>query len=123
MPSEYREERLVRVLREQIYENIEGVQEIVIVTNAGLVVVFHDSKLADAAGIWCSIENMLLAAEALELGAVWLGQILKNKDEVNNILGLSDNFDLMAVIALGYPLHHNQKSRRKEISELLLKRI
>lgn len=38
MPSEYREERLVRVLREQIYENIEGVQEVVIVTNAGLVV-------------------------------------------------------------------------------------
>jgi predicted regulator of Ras-like GTPase activity (Roadblock/LC7/MglB family) len=38
MPSEYREERLVRVLREQIYESIEGVQEVVIVTNAGLVV-------------------------------------------------------------------------------------
>lgn len=69
------------------------------------------------------IQNMLLAAEALDLGAVWLGQILKNKNEVNNILGLSDNFDLMAVIALGYPLHHNQKSRRKEISELLLKHI
>ena len=69
------------------------------------------------------IQNILLAAEALELGAVWLGQILKNKAEVNNILGLADNFDLMAVVALGYPLHHNQKSRRKEISELLLKQM
>jgi len=69
------------------------------------------------------MQNMLLAAEALELGAVWLGQILKNKKEVNRILGLADNFDLMAVIALGYPLHRNQKSRRKEISELLLKEI
>ena len=38
MPSEYREERLVRVLREQLYENIEGMQEAVIVTNDGLVV-------------------------------------------------------------------------------------
>jgi len=69
------------------------------------------------------IQNMLLAAEALDLGAVWLGQILKNKVAVNSILGLSDNFDLMALIVLGYPLHHNQKSRRKELSELLLKQI
>ena len=38
MPREYREERLVRVLREQLHENIEGVQEAVIVTNDGLVV-------------------------------------------------------------------------------------
>jgi len=38
MPSEYREERLVRVLREQIHENIQGVHESVIVTNDGLVV-------------------------------------------------------------------------------------
>jgi nitroreductase len=69
------------------------------------------------------IQNMLLAAEALDLGAVWLGQILKNKIAVNNILGLSDDFDLMAVVALGYPMHHNQKSERKKISELLLKHI
>lgn len=69
------------------------------------------------------IQNILLAAEAVNLGAVWLGQILKNKVEVNRILGLSDNFDLMAVIALGYPQHRNQKSRRKTIFELLVKEL
>ena len=69
------------------------------------------------------IQNILLAAEALGLGAVWLGQILKKKVEVNKILELADNFDLMAVIALGHPQHHNQKSGRKDISELLLKQI
>ena len=37
MPSEYREERLVRVLQEQLYERIPGVHEAVIVTNDGLV--------------------------------------------------------------------------------------
>ena len=69
------------------------------------------------------LQNMLLAAEALGLGAVWLGQILKNKAEVNRILGLADNFDLMAVVVLGHPLHHNQKSKRKELAELLLKQL
>lgn len=38
MPKEYREERLVRVLQEQLHANIQGVQETVIVTNDGLVV-------------------------------------------------------------------------------------
>ncbi len=69
------------------------------------------------------IQNMLLAAEALGLGAVWLGQILKNKNEVNRILGLADNLDLMAVVVLGHPLHRNQKSQRKEMSALLVKQI
>jgi len=82
---------------------------------------YDDVKDHQSAG--ACIQNMLLAAEALELGAVWLGQILKNKNEVNRILELTDNFDLMAVVVLGYPLHHNQKSRRKEISEVLLQHI
>ena len=69
------------------------------------------------------IQNILLAAEALNLGGVWLGQILKNKVEVNNILGLDENYDLMAVVALGHPLHRNQKSKRKDISELLMKEL
>jgi nitroreductase len=82
---------------------------------------YDDVKDHQSAG--ACIQNMLLAAEALELGAVWLGQILKNKTEVNRILGLSDNFDLMAVVVLGYPLHHDQKSKRKKLSELLLKQL
>jgi nitroreductase len=69
------------------------------------------------------IQNILLAAEALNLGGVWLGQILKNKTEVNKILGLDENHDLMAIVALGHPLHRDQKSKRKDISELLLKEL
>jgi hypothetical protein len=47
MPSEYREERLVRLLREQIHENIEGVLESVIVTNDGLVVATYPGSTDD----------------------------------------------------------------------------
>jgi nitroreductase len=79
--------------------------------------------LKDHQAAGACIQNMLLAAEALDLGAVWLGQILKNKAEVNEILGLADNFDLMAVVVLGYPRHHNQKSTRKELTELVLKQV
>ena len=66
------------------------------------------------------IQNMLLAAHELGLGAVWLGQILKNKQQVNEILQISDQYDLMALIALGYPQHRNQQSRRQPLTDFIL---
>ncbi|MCI5130350.1 MAG: nitroreductase family protein [Candidatus Electrothrix sp. EH2] len=66
------------------------------------------------------IQNMLLAAHELGLGAVWLGQILKNKQQVNEVLQLNEQYDLMAVIALGYPLHRNQQSRRLALEDFIL---
>ena len=66
------------------------------------------------------IQNMLLAAHELGLGAVWLGQILKNKQQVNRVLQLGGQYDLMAVVALGYPQHRNQRSRRRPPEDFIL---
>ncbi len=82
---------------------------------------YDDVKDHQAAG--ACIQNMLLAIEAHGLGAVWLGQILKNKAEVNRILGLEEKYDLMAVLAIGHPRHHNQKKKRKELDEFILKNL
>lgn len=80
---------------------------------------YDDVKDHQAAG--ACIQNMLLAIEALGLGAVWLGQILKKKQQVNTILEVKDNFDLMAVLAIGHPAHRKQKSTRKELNSFILK--
>ncbi len=80
---------------------------------------YDDVKDHQAAG--ACIQNMLLAIEAFGLGAVWLGQILKNKEQVNEILGLDTNLDLMAVLAIGHPKHHDQQSTRKDINEFIIK--
>ncbi|MDU9047408.1 MAG: nitroreductase [Candidatus Electrothrix sp. Rat3] len=66
------------------------------------------------------IQNMLLAAHELGLGAVWLGQILKNKQQVNDVLQLSEQYSLMAIVALGYPLHRNQRSQRLPLEDFIL---
>jgi nitroreductase len=92
----------------------------------GLVAVYLDTEamydeVKDHQSAGACIQNILLAAEAFNLGAVWLGQILKNKLEVNRILGLGNVHDLMAVVAIGHPLHRNQTSKRKDLSELLIK--
>lgn len=82
---------------------------------------YNPVKDHQAAG--ACIQNMLLAVEELGLGAVWLGEILNKKDEVNRILDLTDNYDLMAIIAIGFPAHHNQQSQRKDIESMIIKDI
>src|SRR5210317_2099063 len=68
-----------------------------IVENANALVAVYLSKeemydtVKDIQSAGACIQNILLAVEALDLGAVWLGQILKNKDEVNRILGIADS--------------------------------
>ena len=66
---------------------------------------------------------MLLATEAYGLGAVWLGQILKNKEEVNIELEIGAGYELMAVLAIGHPKHRNQKSKRKDIETFIIRHL
>jgi nitroreductase len=69
------------------------------------------------------IQNMLLAAHALGLGAVWLGEILKNGKKVRLILELSEEMDLMALVAVGYPVSRDQVSSRKDVSDVIIKNL
>jgi nitroreductase len=82
---------------------------------------YDDIKDTQSAG--ACIQNMLLATEALGLGAVWLGQIIKNKDAVHKILELDESLDLMAVIAIGHPSRRDQQSQRKPVSDFIIKEI
>lgn len=113
-----------RALREKLAD-LTHYRHIVMAAPA-LIAVYLDSdamydNVKDHQAAGACIQNMLLAAEALDFGAVWLGQILKNKDEVNRLFELGNKLELMAVIALGRPLHRNQKSSRKELNEFIIK--
>ncbi len=79
---------------------------------------YNDMK--DHQGIGACLQNMLLAAHALGLGAVWLGEIVKSSAEVRALLGLSESMELMAVVALGHPARTNQRSTRKKLDDLVL---
>ena len=74
----------------------------------------------DIMSIGAAIQNMLLAAEALKIGAVWLGEILNKKDDVNRVLEVSPENELMAIVALGYSEETPEKDR-VEAGDLLLK--
>ncbi len=80
-------------------------------------VMYDHTKDIQACG--AAIQNMLLAAHGMGLGAVWLGEILNRKAEVSHILEAPDSLELMAVIAVGYPAPGGSKEGvRHDISEI-----
>lgn len=90
-----------------------------------LIAVFLDNtssyhRVKDAQGIGACIQNMLLAIHSLGLGAVWLGEILKSNEEIKKLLGLDEHFELMAVLAIGYPAEKPKGPGRKDITELVI---
>jgi len=81
------------------------------------------NRTKDIQGIGACIQNMLLAAHAMGLGAVWLGEIINQEPAVTRSLGLDEQaLELMAVLAVGRP---DQKgaSQRKPMSELLVEPV
>jgi nitroreductase len=56
----------------------------------------------------------------MDLGAVWIGEILRNKERVRETLKLPERLELMAIVAVGYPASRNQKSTRSPIEELIV---
>ncbi len=84
-------------------------------------VMYHQIKDHQSAG--ACLQNMLLAAHALGLGGVWLGEILKNADRVREVLGLPEGLELAAVVALGYPNDRRKRSGRKPLESFILKEI
>ncbi|NSW85644.1 MAG: nitroreductase family protein [Syntrophobacteraceae bacterium] len=92
---------------------------------AVLVPVFLDREssydhLKDCQAVGAATQNLLLALHDLGLGAVWIGEILKNADKVLKLLQLPDRLQLMSVVAAGIPAHRNQTSHRRPVEELIV---
>lgn len=81
------------------------------------------NEVKDHQAMGACIQNMLLAAHGLGLGAVWLGEILKSATAVRMLFGLPEEMEIMAVVALGHPVQQNRTSHRKDVPEVLLKEL
>lgn len=77
-------------------------------------------RVKDCQAIGASIQNLLLALHVQGLGAVWVGEILKNKEAVVKMLDLPERLELMAVVAAGHPAHRNQSSHRHPVEDLIV---
>ena len=73
-------------------------------------------RTKDIQAIGAFMQNILLAVHAQEdVGAVWIGEILNKKDEVNEIFKFSkDKYELQGIIAIGYIDEAREKAGKKQ---------
>ena len=80
-------------------------------------------RVKDLLGMGAFIENLLLAVHAKGLGAVWIGEILKNKENVSEIFKLSpEKYELMGVLTVGLidqALEKKEKRERRALEEFI----
>ncbi len=121
--------RFVTISDSSVLQQLSGLTHYssIIKTSGMCIAVFFNipsgyNRDKDMMGIGACIQNMLLAAHSLGLGAVWLGEILNKKDEVRSLLEISDENELVAVIALGYS-DEKPSGKRKKLPELILKSL
>ncbi len=74
---------------------------------------------ANVQGPSAAIENLLLAASALGLGACWMTGPLIAKKELEDILGINPPDELLAIIPIGFPAENPPRRLRKKIEEVV----
>jgi nitroreductase len=74
---------------------------------------------SSGASIYPAVQNMLLAARALGLGATLTTRHLQYEKEVEAILGLPPGVHSYAILPIGYPMGRFGPTRRAPLSEIV----
>lgn len=89
------------------------------------IVVCGDLKQQKYEGYWiqdcsASMENMLLMAQELGLGAVWLGvyPVEERVKGVVNLMGLPENVMPLSIMSIGYPAEKKEPADRFDPSRI-----
>ena len=73
-----------------------------------------------ASSIWPGIQNLLLAARAIGLGAVATTYALRFRDELHEVLGLPDDVAAQAIIPVGFPIGNFGPVTRRPAHEVTM---
>lgn len=80
-------------------------------------------RVKDILAMGAFIQNMLLAVHAKGLGAVWIGEILKNKEKISEIFKFSpERYELMGVLTVGLideSLEKEEERKRRSLDEFI----
>jgi nitroreductase len=101
-------------------DHFEEIPVIVVACLKGRYIPFlHVSRTTYFGSIYPSVQNLLLAARAVNLGAALTTIPLWNLFSVRRILGLPRNITPCAVIPLGWPLGRYGPTTRKPVHEVV----
>lgn len=85
----------------------------------------YGAKVSDEAAqrgggsIWPGVQNLLLAARAMELGAAPTTLALREQDKVRAVLGMPETMAALCLIPVGYPLGKFGPVTRKPVEEIM----
>lgn len=109
---------------------IDGLSELTkyrgVVSGAeALIAVFLDSRemydrTKDLQSSGAALQNILLAAHEMGLGACWLGEILKRREEAEELLKVSGDLEMVALVALGRPVARERVGVRHPMEDILV---
>jgi nitroreductase len=74
---------------------------------------------SSGASIYPAVQNMLLAARALGLGATLTSRHLRHEKEVEEIMGLPPGVHSYAILPIGYPMGNFGPVRRGPLSDVV----
>lgn len=85
-----------------------------------LVLKHYDDNwiIGDSLSIGAAIEHICLRAVDLELGSLWIRDVVFAKKEIAKLVGY-ENMELISAISIGYPDENPRKRPRKKLNEIL----
>lgn len=96
------------------------------VKNAGgLIFLFLDRNksydyIKDMQSCGAAIQNMLLTAESLGISSCWIGSVASKSEIINNYLKIDSNYELVAMLSLGYKVTRCIHPGRNEFESFLV---
>jgi nitroreductase len=119
--------RFMKVLDRRLNTEISNMTKYrgVVAGAAALIAVFLDhedmyDRTKDLLATGAAIQNILLAAHEMGLGACWLGEILARHDDVESALEVSDDLELVALVALGRPAPRERSGVRHPVEKIVV---
>lgn len=74
----------------------------------------------DVQSIGAAVQNLLLTAVDLELGACWLSGLMVAQNELEQILKIESPWELATVVAVGKPTGESKPKEKKNVDEIFV---
>lgn len=97
----------------------------IVAGSGALIAVFLDTnemynRTKDLMSAGAAIQNILLSAYEMGIGTCWLGEILNRREEAEALLHVPDDYEFVALIAVGYPRERERAGVRKPIETFVI---
>ena len=82
----------------------------------------HHERLMAIQSVAAAIQNLLLVAHYMGLGACWMAAPMYCPDVVREVLQLPDDWEAQALITIGYPADAGKRRERVDFREITIHR-